>query len=356
MLALIRNLGYNDNMMEIGSIVKLKVRSPLWANRSAYAYPLREFETYEGTVLPSPRWVGPDQLCLSTGDPKFPFRVIERANILGEAIEAIPESVQSVWTIKGSKGQPYIVTRNGSLWSCNCVGFGYRRSCTHVNEAKSLIYNEVSKSLILKEEKKSKKSKKSACLIKRVGVESKYGDSAVGSPKIERGNSALYIMKRSNMSKRSQAIEVMKANADKEMSVVVKLIATEIKVSESNAKSYYRYIVANGLASGTVVKSKREAKAKVTKSIGDKIAKAVEKSSEDIAAIKAKNLATLKKVSGRKEYKNVARVRENEEFVSALEMEARKAKIQSFANFETNDLPSFENPEKLTREQVKHLV
>jgi len=34
--------------------------------------------------------------------------------------------------VKGSKGNMYTVTRRHNMWSCTCMGFGYRRHCKHV--------------------------------------------------------------------------------------------------------------------------------------------------------------------------------------------------------------------------------
>ena len=67
------------------------------------------------------------------------------------------------------------------------------------------------------------------------------------------------------MSKRNDAIEVMKANAKLPMADVVKLIADKIGVTDANAKSYYKWIVANGKAPGEVVKTVRATKAKAPK-------------------------------------------------------------------------------------------
>ena len=59
------------------------------------------------------------------------------------------------------------------------------------------------------------------------------------------------------MSKRNDAIFIMTENATLPMADVVKLIAEKIGVTEANAKSYYRWIVANGKAPGTVEKTAR---------------------------------------------------------------------------------------------------
>jgi hypothetical protein len=152
------------------------------------------------------------------------------------------------------------------------------------------------------------------------------------------------------MSKRSEAIEIMNANADKEMTVVVKLIAAKIGVSEGNAKSYYRYIVANNLGKGNVTKT---AKVKATKEKQNFAAK-LEKSIDEISKVKAKNLETIK--ATHKKYNQVARVERDTEVVSKAEMKRRKAEVENFSNYETDELPSFRSPEKLTRDEVKYLV
>ena len=123
--------------MNIGDIVTLTVRNPPWGNRSAYASPMAEVQTYTGTIVPSPSWVGPDQLCLSTGTVQFPFRVIDRDRIIGLS-EAREKPEDSVWAIEGSKGKTYIVGLSRGFWSCDCTGFGYRRTCSHVESAKLL--------------------------------------------------------------------------------------------------------------------------------------------------------------------------------------------------------------------------
>jgi len=52
-------------------------------------------------------------------------------------------------------------------------------------------------------------------------------------------------------SKRSLAIEIMNQNTTMPMGEVVRLIAAKIDVTEANAKSYYRYIIKNGLCAQT---------------------------------------------------------------------------------------------------------
>ena len=129
-------------------------------------------------------------------------------------------------------------------------------------------------------------------------------------------------------SKRGQAIAIMAANPNEPMASVVAMIAKKIGVTEANAKSYYKWIVANGMASGNVEKTSKakaakpakvsakeatvkrlaaEVVAKAKKAETKKPAKATqaaapvksEKTDAELAEIKAKNLARLKDIASR---------------------------------------------------------
>ena len=40
--------------------------------------------------------------------------------------------------VDGSKpGVQYTVKFNGNFWSCTCKGYGFRRSCRHINQTKA---------------------------------------------------------------------------------------------------------------------------------------------------------------------------------------------------------------------------
>ena len=143
-------------------------------------------------------------------------------------------------------------------------------------------------------------------------------------------------------SKRQIAIDTMAANADKSMSDVLPLIAEANGITISAARSYYVWIVKNTDTPGVIetktktvrapkekvvkVKTKKEAVAKV------KAEKPVEtKSPEEIARIKAANLARIKEVA--------------KKFNKQKEQEEVYTEKDQFA------VPAF-----LTREEVKALV
>jgi hypothetical protein len=43
------------------------------------------------------------------------------------------------WVIKGSKGDEYLVEYKGGQWKCDCLGFGWRRGCKHVETVKKSL-------------------------------------------------------------------------------------------------------------------------------------------------------------------------------------------------------------------------
>ena len=358
-------------MMKVGQIVTVQVKNPLWSQRTKYAFPVEEFNTYTGEVIPSPKWVGPDKICIGTGNVRFPLRVIDLDRIHGQTSEMAPaeQSLRSSWTVTGSKaGQTYLVTRQGLQWSCNCLGFGYRRSCTHINQAKSLISEEKpkslktkdfpqnAKSLISKEKKKLKKKQKSennALQITKSAVE-------CNSRVMKRGNTApIYYEKVDKMAKVEKhgdktkiAIEVMEANVSKSYDEVCMLISKAIGVPVARARVYYRHKVINGLAKGYSPdvrpwETKATKAPKAAKPKAEKAAKAT-KSPTEVASIKAKNLATLKAVS--KKYNQVAR----KEGPGIDNFDADDARAEVAAMYE--ELDSFKSPSKLTRDEVKYLV
>ena len=123
--------------MNVGDVVTIRVRDT--RNPAVFATGVvRQFNEYSGKVLPNPKWVAQDAITLSTGISEFPFRIIDRERIvgLGEAV-AVAAPRSETFIVQGSKpGSTYTVTRDGSHWSCTCVGFGFRKDCKHVRECK----------------------------------------------------------------------------------------------------------------------------------------------------------------------------------------------------------------------------
>ena len=110
-------------------VLKIRVESPI-KRKDIYAFPVAEYNDYVGEIIPNPKWVSSDSFCLTTGDPNFPFRVIEKDRII--CGWELPSSKSKVPTYKVvANGKTYLIT-NGQ---CNCTGFSYRKTCSHVKLA-----------------------------------------------------------------------------------------------------------------------------------------------------------------------------------------------------------------------------
>ena len=239
--------------------VTVKVLSPLWVNRAAYAYPVAQFETYTGPVVASPSWVGDDSICIGTGSKRFPFRVIERSRIVEYGEAKAPMNVSKTETFVKQKKFFTNIPRRARMNNKLKLGNGPRLS------------NEVT-----------------MAKVKSTSVE-KHGD------------------------KTRIAIEIMEANVGRSYDEVSQMIADAIGVDIGRARVYYRHKVINGLAKGYSpdvrpweVKGGRTATAKApkaaksTKAVHEKSVRAINastKSVDEVARIKEANLERMREVT-----------------------------------------------------------
>ena len=121
------------------SMIEVVVRNrPVGSGAVFYHEP--SIVRYVGELMDNPRHVAADCITIS-GDGFIPYRVISKRDIVrmgGRTVEFKPAlETSQTWRVLNSKGDAYTVTRNRSLWSCTCVGFGFRRDCKHVREKKN---------------------------------------------------------------------------------------------------------------------------------------------------------------------------------------------------------------------------
>jgi hypothetical protein len=127
------------DMLTVGNEVTIKVRNALYDVRHRYAngYVGPEIREYTGTVVRE-KWFATDEIGITTGDPRFPFRRIHRSRIVeigGAKIDYAPvKSAREVITVQGSKGNSYVVTKEDGKASCTCVGYSFRKTCKHTQE------------------------------------------------------------------------------------------------------------------------------------------------------------------------------------------------------------------------------
>jgi len=115
--------------------MKVKVQNPQFNRLGIWMFDQPEFFEYEGDEV-QVKWLNPGQIALSTGNPEFPFRVLNRSTIVSINNQTIEqkESAVKTFTVKGSKGDTYTVTVNSGASHCTCSGFQFRKSCKHVKE------------------------------------------------------------------------------------------------------------------------------------------------------------------------------------------------------------------------------
>ncbi len=101
-----------------------------------------------GRIVKNNDWDDPASFNITTGIPHFPVanvplhRVLDLVYSDGTEADTLTEASQpdyETWTVEGSKGDEYLVTRNGDAWSCECKGFGFNRKCRHITEKKTEV-------------------------------------------------------------------------------------------------------------------------------------------------------------------------------------------------------------------------
>lgn len=130
---------------------KIKVEVKHTSNLLPKLYPKApKSVVYEGQVLRSEDYDPPGTIRI-TGEGDMPLRVILINRILKWngvktdfkpskttiASPKVKEPKERFVIVKGSKGNKYKVTIDArGNKTCTCTGFGYRRTCRHINEVK----------------------------------------------------------------------------------------------------------------------------------------------------------------------------------------------------------------------------
>lgn len=118
----------------VGSVIKVRTT---YSQGPRMVPPQPGFHIHEGTVLAPYKWLTDRQFCI-TGDESWPIRVINMDYV--EDLELISGNLKTIdlgiktWTVAGSKGSKYTVTRTPKKWECTCPGFQFRKQCKHISE------------------------------------------------------------------------------------------------------------------------------------------------------------------------------------------------------------------------------
>jgi hypothetical protein len=93
-----------------------------------------------GEQLTNIKWLTPDEIAISNPNHPNGFSILHKKNIvwirdsLGKKATVKVDADYQQWTVKGSKGNEYLVIRSKGQYNCSCPGFTYRKSCRHITE------------------------------------------------------------------------------------------------------------------------------------------------------------------------------------------------------------------------------
>lgn len=100
-----------------------------------------DYHTFKGRVVPNPKWIDSDYVCVYTGEPNHPTSIIHKKFIVGHVFSQARTNERIFQVKSKSKGKTYMVVSKGGAITCNCTGFGFRRKCSHSDKIRQLLEN-----------------------------------------------------------------------------------------------------------------------------------------------------------------------------------------------------------------------
>jgi len=120
---------------KIGSIITVTTE-----HRMATFWADTEYHEITGEVIKSPSWLKPTEFAMANPEHPNGFSVINMTNVVdirdadGREYKFTADPSIKIWTVKGSKGNEYTVKLQNGEYSCECIGFQYRKHCKHITE------------------------------------------------------------------------------------------------------------------------------------------------------------------------------------------------------------------------------
>lgn len=118
----------------------VRIRDPRWEARDRYAAGVvQEFHDYTGDIVPRFRWLDDNWFVLREDDGTT--RVLHKDGIIcgwKHTSHSNPRTERLYVSIpRGNKS--YTVTLcSDNRFACDCTGYGYRRTCSHVAEVMAI--------------------------------------------------------------------------------------------------------------------------------------------------------------------------------------------------------------------------
>jgi SWIM zinc finger len=91
-----------------------------------------------GKLVPNPYWIADDCITLHVNDKFMPMRIIKKSDVAFGLNVQLPKRIPpTFWTVKGSRGDDYLVTKTEDSWTCSCRGFEFHNDCKHIRSKKA---------------------------------------------------------------------------------------------------------------------------------------------------------------------------------------------------------------------------
>ena len=116
--------------------VRTRLYQPSYHRADAYT----EHEI-TGEILNSIKWLQPDEMAITNPNHPNGFSILHKKNILWikdlqghKSTVKVSDPDYRQWTVKGSKGNEYLVIRQKGSYTCSCPGYTFRKNCRHITE------------------------------------------------------------------------------------------------------------------------------------------------------------------------------------------------------------------------------
>ncbi|HET8688687.1 MAG TPA: SWIM zinc finger family protein [Methanosarcina sp.] len=124
------------NAPKVGSQVRVTSR---YKNNYIHATSETYDHTIEGVVLPNSKHTHPNAFAMRVKCPHVPVREVYLPNVVDlvyldgtVASKGKIDNEIKTLEVKGSKGDTYLVVKEGNKITCTCTGFQFRKTCKHL--------------------------------------------------------------------------------------------------------------------------------------------------------------------------------------------------------------------------------
>jgi hypothetical protein len=111
---------------DIGTTIDVTTRTK--SNLLGKDYDIRK---YSGKVVENFKWLGPEYVCIATGNPNWPVSAIMKSTIEGFKKSKVASTTRIFKVTSKQSKKTYRVIFSGGVASCDCLGYQFRQGCKH---------------------------------------------------------------------------------------------------------------------------------------------------------------------------------------------------------------------------------